>query len=60
MTPEIKNVETQEDELGEIQKNHPDEMKKARKASWLCDIFQENKLTVEDKQHVIKLLTKQN
>lgn len=43
----------------ETKKNDPDEMKKARDASWLCDSFQENNMNTEDKKDfILSLKTK--
>jgi hypothetical protein len=37
-------------------KDDPEEMKKAREASWLCTLFQEAKLPVEAKAKIIREL----
>ena len=34
--------------------NDPEEMLRAREASWLCDIFQENQLNLRQKQKIIR------
>jgi serine/threonine-protein kinase RIO1 len=41
-------------------KNDPSEMKLARDSSWLCEIFQGNNMTVEDKQNVIRSLKREH
>lgn len=38
--------------------NDPEEMKISSEASWLCELFQTNSLSVEEKQKVIKSLIK--
>ena len=38
-------------------KNDPKEMKISSDASWLCRIFQKNKLTVQEKQQMIREMT---
>jgi hypothetical protein len=40
--------------------NDPDEMVIARKASWLCKLFQFHKLNVDDKQSIIRNLIKKH
>ena len=37
-------------------KDDPIEMEKSKVASWLCKIFQQNKLTVTEKQDVIRAM----
>lgn len=39
--------------------NDPSEMKIAKKASWLCKLFQSYSATVEDKKNIIKILIKE-
>ncbi len=38
----------------EIIINDPKEMEIAKKASWLCKLFQKHNLEVADKQHIIR------
>lgn len=40
-------------------KNDPSEMKIASDASWICELFQSYSLSVEEKQHIIKEMTRQ-
>lgn len=41
-------------------KNDPEEMKIAREASWLCNLFQKNNMTVEEKQKIIRKVTREH
>lgn len=36
--------------------NDSDEMQIARESSWLCELFQINQMTIEDKQAIIRNL----
>lgn len=40
----------------EFMKDDPDEMKIAREASWLCNLFQEYNLNFKQKQKIIRSL----
>lgn len=43
-----------------VQKNDPDEMKIAREASFLCELFQEHKFDVDEKKMIIKDLIREH
>ncbi len=43
--------------MEEFVKDDPEEMKISSDASWLCRIFQQNKLSVQEKQKIIRDMT---